>query len=468
MLIKHKEIEINADDPFKECKLNRKKYADVLTGLVGSYSDGFVLAINNKWGTGKTTFIKMWNQELMNQGFRTMYFNAWENDFDSNPLVALLAELKTLTNNSNNTSFDSLMKKGAVFAQNGGPELLKGIAQKYAEAQGKTSKIEDTRFTIDKLKNEIEEYTAKKKGLIDFRVELERFVEENNNDKPIVFIVDELDRCRPNYAVEVLEQIKHFFSVKGIVFVLSIDKIQLGNAVRGFYGSELINSDEYLRRFIDLEYIIPTPEKNDFSKYLYEYFEFKAFFGAEIRKGHHMLRDDAGDFLRFSVKLFEKANLSLRQIEKIFAHARLGLNAVDIRHYLFPSLYILLIYVKDLHPEVYKALRERQETPQRIIEMFKPIFPKNLLTGDVRMFVYTEALLIYTYNNYYAEENHNSILMERNADGQQMNLVVKTSFSGQNSTFLSLLISFDREYSSTKITYLMNKIDLMENVVVNN
>ena len=61
MKIKHLDLtaDIDKDNPFNNCKLDRKKYAEVLTNIVSSYSDGFVLAINNKWGTGKTTFVKM-------------------------------------------------------------------------------------------------------------------------------------------------------------------------------------------------------------------------------------------------------------------------------------------------------------------------------------------------------------------------------------------------------------------------
>ena len=93
-------------------------------------------------------------------------------------------------------------------------------------------------------------------------------MEATKGDKPIIFIIDELDRCRPSYAVELLEQVKHFFSVSGIVFVLSIDKVQLGHAVRGVYGNDRINADEYLRRFIDIEYSIPVPDKNYFEIFL--------------------------------------------------------------------------------------------------------------------------------------------------------------------------------------------------------
>src|SRR6185312_12002549 len=143
----------------------------------------------------------------------------------------------------------------------------------------------------------------------------------------IVFIIDELDRCRPNYAVEVLEQIKHFFSVKGIVFVLSIDKVQLGNAVRGFYGSDRINADEYLRRFIDLEYTMPEPDTKVFCEYLYDYFEFRSFFGTEFRTQQHQWNGEKNLLITIASKLFESANLTLRQQEKIFAHTRIVVNS---------------------------------------------------------------------------------------------------------------------------------------------
>src|SRR5690554_3950746 len=101
MKIKHSELEIPEVNPFEHCKLNRKQYASILTDIVSIYSDGFVLAINNEWGTGKTTFVKMWQQYLKNKDFQTVYFNAWENDFDRNPLIAILSELKTLNNENN-------------------------------------------------------------------------------------------------------------------------------------------------------------------------------------------------------------------------------------------------------------------------------------------------------------------------------------------------------------------------------
>jgi len=149
------------------------------------------------------------------------------------------------------------------------PTLVKAIASKDIDKEAISEALKNTaEAATEILKDEIDEYSSKKKGLKEFKNQLEEFVNKTTSGKPIVLIIDELDRCRPNYAVEVLEQVKHFFSVKGIVFVLSIDKDQLGNAIKGVYGSENIDANEYLRRFIDLEYSIPTPSTAVFCKYL--------------------------------------------------------------------------------------------------------------------------------------------------------------------------------------------------------
>lgn len=147
----------------------------------------------------------------------------------------------------------------------------------------------------------------------DFKKSLEQFIDKECENKPLVFIVDELDRCRPNYAVSILEQIKHFFSVKNIVFVLSIDKEQLGHAVKGVYGSDCIESDEYLRRFIDIEYSIPDPEPGKYLEFLYQYYKFHEFFKNEERISDTVFSNDRDNFLYICQFLFSTSSITLRQ-----------------------------------------------------------------------------------------------------------------------------------------------------------
>lgn len=243
MKIRHKEIEINPENPFANCKLDREQYAKVLSDIVSTFAEGFVLAINNEWGTGKTTFVKMWQQNLKNNGFQTIYFNAWENDFDNNSLVALMSELQMLTK-EDDKFFKSVIEKGAIITKNVLPIVAKSLIKKYTGI--KTDEVAEAfaKGTTEILIEEIKEYTTKKKTVSEFKNALEIFIKKIETNNPLVFIIDELDRCRPDYAVEVLEQIKHFFSVQGIVFVLSIDKNHLASSIKGYYGSENINTEQ--------------------------------------------------------------------------------------------------------------------------------------------------------------------------------------------------------------------------------
>ena len=96
MISKLGDVDIKPGHAFDGCKLNRKKYAEILTQIVSQYNQGCVLAINGEWGTGKTTFVKMWKQYLEDDKFNTLYFNAWENDFISDPLIGFIGEFKEL------------------------------------------------------------------------------------------------------------------------------------------------------------------------------------------------------------------------------------------------------------------------------------------------------------------------------------------------------------------------------------
>lgn len=120
-------------------------------------------------------------------------------------------------------------------------------------------------------------------SIIEFRRCLGDYVHEIGSDKPIVFIVDELDRCNPHFAVKTLERIKHLFNLPGILFVLSIDKNQLCNSIRGYFGSEQFNAEEYLQRFVDFEYQLPQPSIKEYCEYLWGEYDFDQF--TEFEKG---------------------------------------------------------------------------------------------------------------------------------------------------------------------------------------
>ena len=113
-------------------------------------------------------------------------------------------------------------------------------------------------------------YIEAKEEINSFKNALRNTAEElsmKHHGKPLIIAIDELDRCRPSYAIELLEMAKHFFSVDNIVFVLAIDKSQLTHAIKAIYGSNF-DTIGYLRRFIDLDFRLPAPDRTRFMKNL--------------------------------------------------------------------------------------------------------------------------------------------------------------------------------------------------------
>jgi hypothetical protein len=156
----------------------------------------------------------------------------------------------------------------------------------------------------DIAKEQIEKYEAGKKTIRKFREDLGKLVEavagqrEPDQRKPVVFVIDELDRCRPSYAVGLLEKVKHLFSVDGLVFVLGIDRHQLAQSVRSLYGSGM-DADGYLRRFIDLDYRLPEPDHKKFAEAQFARFGLDGMLNARRGSPEH------GVLRRVVPKLFE-------------------------------------------------------------------------------------------------------------------------------------------------------------------
>ncbi len=456
-------IEIPEETPFLNCKLGREQYADVLTSIVRTNTDGFVLAIDNKWGAGKTTFVNMWKKKLENEDFQTLYFNAWENDFENNPFVAITAELKSLLGKEKSVTFKKVLDKGSKIAKAAVPSILKGIVKNYGGEELADVLKETSKGVLEAFEEDIKSYVERKQNIKDFHTELEKYITENSNGKPIVFIIDELDRCRPNYAVSVLENIKHLFSVKGIVFVLSIDKEQLGHAVRGVYGSDKIDADEYLRRFIDVEYSLPAPEIKDYILYLIDVCKFNDFFNLSDRKNSE-LSMDKDNFISHSKFLFELKNPTLRQQEKIFRHVGIVLRSFSGRQFIISELLIYLIYLKLFYREIYSQIQRRELSHQQLLdkisETLKGVLNENQ-SNSVRINI--EAMMLIYYNQYLDHSERLTLLNHLNEEDK---LDLKSHFDSQENQ--SLLNHFIRKELNhfhrrrTSIEYLLTKIDLLE------
>ncbi|WP_020534028.1 KAP family P-loop NTPase fold protein [Flexithrix dorotheae] len=465
MSLRNKRIKIEAGNPFANCKLNRHRYSEVLSNIVTTYSEGFVLAINNKWGTGKTTFVKMWEQELKDKGFLTINFNAWENDFENNPLIALMGELKVLTSIETELEYKATLKRAATFSKNIAPVIVQAIADKYIDTKGIKDAIASvTKGLAEVFEKEVNDYSNKKKSVAEFKESLSKFIAKTKRGKPIIFIIDELDRCRPDYAVSVLEQIKHFFSVPNIVFVLAIDKIQLGYAIKGVYGNDNIDSDEYLRRFIDIEYSIPEPDTDSYCNYLYELLGFDNFFNSNKRLKIQKLESDKKDFLDMIKFLIKNSSLTLRQQEKVFILCRLVLRTIPENYYAVPYFLSFLIFTKIIYFDFYSDLKGNKLTISQVQEKFLEIFLNNILEENEKALILLEAYLVNYYNNNLNSERKKT-LIQKGQDGHSKLLISSVINKKMDNHLLRILedINRGRNEGNLNLNYFINKIELMEN-----
>lgn len=263
------EFEISAENPFEHDLLGRAESIKALTTMIGSIEGPCVMAVDASWGMGKTTFLRMWAQHLRNEQFPVVEFNAWETDFAQDPFIALTSEIAT-----------GLQNLGSTAGRLGGQRLRSAAASVARTVPGATARVvvsgvplfgsrlaQELEPKLPSLRQTmVEHYDETKAALQAFRGSLADVAAASANDndgRALVVLVDELDRCRPTYAVELLEAAKHLFNVDRIVFVLCLDRAQLASSVKALYG-ESFNADGYLRRFFDLDYRLPNPDRASF------------------------------------------------------------------------------------------------------------------------------------------------------------------------------------------------------------
>ena len=252
--IQPQEIEVPEDDPFKYDLLDRKEPVEILTHLVGSIEGPCVLAVDAAWGTGKTTFLRIWAQYLRNEGFPVIEFNAWETDFTGDPFVALSSELndglREYTDEPLSEKITAAQEAAKEVIQRAIPGIIRVLTAGILDVSSLTEK-EIGQFLASYAKERLASYQEARKSVQHFRTVLQDMastLSESSQNRPLVVVIDELDRCRPSYAVELLEVAKHLFSVDHIVFVLAINRSELAHSIRSLYGSNF-DGDGYLRRF---------------------------------------------------------------------------------------------------------------------------------------------------------------------------------------------------------------------------
>ena len=313
----------NARDEF-----NRQPVAENIIKLLTSEIELSPMIIDGDWGTGKSEFchklINKFNAE--HDQFQTLYIDAFQADHADNPLMTIIAEIMTLIPEESEKK--GFLEKALPVIRYGTQVLLKAgvghILRENAEniADGLEKTIQDAANTaIDATVTAIlKDHEEAEENLNALQILLAKLAE----DQPIIIFIDELDRCRPDFSVHMLEVIKHTFDVENVKFVLITNTTQLKAAINHAYG-ETIDAKRYLDKFI--KFTIKLPEKvistRPESKLAsVEHFDRLVAHSPSLSSTELMSNSNA--VIHFTHSLIKNKNLSLREIETFVRHLEIA------------------------------------------------------------------------------------------------------------------------------------------------
>ena len=361
------EPEVDAGNPWVDDKLDRKEIADRLTSIVRGQKEPFVISLDGRWGTGKTFLLKRWQQDLENQGWQAIYYNAWEDDFAGDPLISVTGQLS------------EHFKKGALWAK---ARKLGGLVAPFVQPVASAASIATTGVPVPNIRrskqappNDLADYLEKRAAKDDLKKHLAELAGDvrEATGQPLVFIIDELDRCRPTFAIELLERVKHIFDVPNIVFVFGINRGELVKAVESVYGK--IDAGTYLRRFFDMEFVLPDADPRRFCTHLLSQYRLPELFrrlGTSVGTSRSSEIEAIAE--SFPV-LLGKMGLSLRDID--YCCRLLSLAAMDLpaRYPLQVRLFLVLVALKVKQPALYRRFVERSTRGADVIDYLNGLTP---------------------------------------------------------------------------------------------
>ena len=370
--IQPREIEIPEENPFEHDLLDRKEKIEVLTRLVGNVDGPCAMAVDAAWGAGKTTFLKMWAQHLRNEGFPVVEFNAWETDFTGEPFVALSSEIaEELKGWGDPTIKQKIQDTVGRLVDRGKDVLRLAVSLGIRGAAATQPEVDPAMANVaaSVAENWFINYPEARKSVREFQDELEGLARElwsYSAGKPLVVFIDELDRCRPSYAIELLETGKHIFSVDHVVFVLAVNREELAKSVAVLYGDEF-DAEGYLKRFFDIDFWLPEPERKKFIQGVLDAVGATEYF-SRIEVPH--LQDAGNASLETIRSFFGLPELSLRTIGQ--AIHRFGLVVTSLNEYerrYLPTLAALTVLLT-VDRSLYRGLVAGALTDLQTVEGF--------------------------------------------------------------------------------------------------
>lgn len=303
--------------------LNREDFVteviDILE-VLSSNRSGCCFAIDGKWGSGKTFVIDILknrikdiqSEETNTDKYFLFNYNCWKYDYYEEPSIAIISSIK-----------DSIDEEFKVFSPKTdrkikasweiAKENIRKIAGKFMENHIGINVVEIYNDTKTEHQREIKERN-KFNSIFSFTETLEetrKSLQEIAQEKTMILIVDELDRCIPSYAIKVLERLHHIFDgIDNTIVIIAIDSEQLEYSIKEIYG-ENVNVDRYLKKFISFKKHLPLGSVNSDILVKYESYISKfTFTSNELSELSEILHEILSDIdIRQQEKIINKADM---------------------------------------------------------------------------------------------------------------------------------------------------------------
>ena len=412
MRIRPIDIQVPGDDPFANDRLDRRDQAEAIASILARIEGPFVLAIDAPWGEGKTTFLRMSQAYLRKKQFLVIDFNAWETDFCDDPFIALTAEIiqgleRYTTKESTNASLNRKGREEIAAA-------LESLEEKSQNLISWKSLMVTANFFLQRstgidlspfmdesstdketlAETKLKSYGEQKQLMRDFieTLSIVGAITANWTGCPLVIYIDELDRCRPTYAIELLETVKHLFSVDNVVFVLGINRAELAHSIRAVYG-EQFKAERYLSRLIDIDLNLPRPDIAKFVGNVMDSCEISKSLRNNLSRNVNREYNDALSMVR---EFLSSSELSVRDIAQSIHHLGLVVTSLHRDHYPLLQMTVILLAIRSLDRIIYEQFTRGEATDLEIADC---VFRRQGLRkyANTCKGAYIEAYLIHAY-----------------------------------------------------------------------
>lgn len=234
------------NNAFYDCMPGAEEFAECLKCHVLTKYTPYVLLLEDHFGMGKTHFSTRFAYYLRECQINTVYFSAWENDYIEQPFVSFSSEILKYFE-----KFKTAKKRNLTKTAKSIYKLVINLVKSTSITTGvnmlgnKLSTTINNKDAIEAVEKFFDNFIKKDDYLVSFKKTLKSFIKELPNHK-LVIIIDELDRCRPDYAMKTLEIIKHFFDIEGLFFIIPTNIRSLQRSVKALYSIDDEFSDNAL------------------------------------------------------------------------------------------------------------------------------------------------------------------------------------------------------------------------------